>query len=130
MNVSPYVNRAGGSKRLFENKNFKSPFSVEIANDVAEFGVDPAKYVFAAAYAGVIDGEDQYFIGRVPRHDCLKEKAADWSFRGKDDAWLEHPEAATPMINARFTDSNETNWKITGTYSVQWHALYVHRANG
>jgi len=54
----------------------------------------------------------------VPKARLPEGKAADWSFSGKDDAWLEHPEAATPMINARFTDSNETNWKITGTYSV------------
>jgi hypothetical protein len=100
-----------GTRRLFTSQHFKSPSFIETAEGASKdaFRASPDECVFAVAYAGVIDGEDQYFVARAPKAKLPEGNATDWTFLDKEGAWVGNPEAAAPMINSRVTDSGGIN---------------------
>lgn len=109
-----------GNKQLFANRSFGPTFFISLANDAStvEFGFSSKEYAFVASRAGLIGGEDKYYIGRISNERLSRADPRDWTFLGKDGSWTENPAAAEPMVNARFLDSSGSNWKITSTYSV------------
>lgn len=110
----------GQQERLFSSGKFQAAAFIE--GDKAaiggSFGVDAGQYVFAVAHAGLIDGEEQYFLARVPSSKLAAGNGAEWSFMDKDGAWVGDPDAAAAMVNERFSDSEGANWKITNSYSI------------
>lgn len=81
------------------------------------FAANPKEYVYAASYAGVIEGEDKYFIGRASIARLSKLSAEDWSFLKKDFTWGALAEAA-PLSSSGWLGPDRANWKTMNSYSV------------
>ena len=113
------LNSPLASKRLFADDRFKLPSFVEIPDEVitAELGPSSKGYAFAVARAGIVGGEDQYFLGRVPNLKLSQGDIADWTFLDMRGDWG-NLDAAVPLINAQSTDSAGATWKITSAYSI------------
>jgi hypothetical protein len=82
-----------------------------------DLGVKSAEYAYATAYAGVIDGEDQYFVARAPIAKLPQIDVADWSFHQSDYSWGPL-EGAAPMSSNGKLGPDGANWKTMNTYSV------------
>ena len=111
------------------SKLFRSPVFIAIADGASgpTLGETPEEDAFAAAYAGVIQGEDGYFIGKAPKVRLAQGMTPDWRFLGRDGLWTSNPNVSVPIVNARIMDSTQSNWKITSTYAVDG-SIYVFSA--
>jgi hypothetical protein len=75
-------------------------------------------FIYAAAYAGEVDGEDTYIVGRVQTEKFREGNAADWSFMRGDGSWTSDLQSADPKANTTQLGPDGANWKTMNSYSV------------
>src|SRR5262249_10975731 len=66
-----------GEAALFRGTKFSAASFIAYSKDYESIIGKADQYIFAAAYAGIIDGEDSYIVGRVPVGKLANKKAAD-----------------------------------------------------
>jgi hypothetical protein len=86
-------------------------------------GGKPGEYLFAASFGGIIDGTDQYLVGRIPATKLPTSDTRDWSVLQADFSWgnLEH---ARPKPNSTGLGPDGANWKLMNAYAIDG-ALYM-----
>jgi hypothetical protein len=105
----------GGSK-------FSSPALVFYDKQFEDgLGLKPREYLYAAAYNGVLDGVDQYVLGRFPK--AMVTESNGWSFLQPDYSWG-GLQSAAPMANSLRIGPDGANWKLMNAYAVDG-ALYM-----
>jgi hypothetical protein len=108
-------NIPGGSR-------FSSPSLVYYNKQFEDgLGLKPREFLYAAAYVGVLDGLDQYILGRIPKAIVAEPKA--WSFLQVDFSWGPL-KAAGPLPNSLRLGPDGANWKLMNAYAVDG-ALYM-----
>jgi hypothetical protein len=106
-------------KPLFSSTKFVAPSFIAFRKKVeSALGGKPGEYVYAAANSGVIDGEDQYIVARVPAKRLQRADVADWSFLQKDSSFNVDLNGATPSPNSVALGADGGNWKTMNSYSV------------
>jgi hypothetical protein len=74
-----------------------------------------ADYLYAASYAGVSAGGDNYIVGRVPR--AKVGDSTQWSFLQSDFSWGSL-KTAGPLPNSLRLGPDGANWKLMNAYAV------------
>src|SRR5205807_1706204 len=92
-------------------------FIVWSKREEAGLNARPGEYIYAAAYQGVIDGEDQYQVARVPTAKWPRISPSDWKFHQSDYSWGPL-ESATPLSSNGTLGPDAANWKTMNAYSV------------
>jgi hypothetical protein len=110
-------------RSLARGGRFSSPSFISYGRIESLLGGKPGEYVYAASYGGVVDGRDNYVVGRVAKVKLAAFNAADWSFQQPDDSWG-LLETAGLWPNTSYRGPDGANWKTTNTYSVDG-ALYM-----
>lgn len=111
------------NRRVPAGPGFREISFISLPESYEEDQEDPfhapaGAYGYAVAEAGVVDGEDQYFVAKARTSTLAKSNPAAWGFLDKNGMWTANRDAAFPMPNARFTNGAGINWKITNSYSV------------
>lgn len=83
----------------------------------------PGEYVYASSYTSVVNGRDNYLVGRVAKTKLAASNAADWSFEQPNGSWGPL-ETAGQFPNTSYLGLDGANWKTTNSYSVDG-ALYM-----
>ena len=103
---------------VIEASRFRRPhFIVWSKQYESDLAFNPKEYVYVASHAGLIGGEDQYFIARAPSNNLSELNPADWSFLQKDYSWG-GIKGASPISRAGWFGPDGANWKTTNAYSV------------
>jgi len=95
----------------FQSGYARSPLSEGDFND----------HVFISAYAGLVDNEDRYIIGRIAKDKLTHASTQDWTFSSSEDdlgGWTRSPKDAKPLINNFGLGPDMANWKTMNSYSV------------
>jgi len=103
---------------LFHGASFSSPRFIAYRKDYESFMGKASEYVFAAAYAGIVDGEDHYLIGRAPLSQLAANRISDWQFQQKDYTWKADLATAGSTTNDTSIGPDGANWKVMNAYSV------------
>lgn len=109
---------SGGGNDLFKGTRFGAPTFISFRKEFESAMGSPEEYAFAAAYAGVVDGEASYVLGRVPIQRLARRDVRDWSFRQADWTWKTDLSAAARTSNSTGLGPDGANWKTTNSYSV------------
>jgi hypothetical protein len=96
---------------------FSAPSFISYGEMEALYGGEPGEYVYASSYAGVVNGRDNYVVGRVAKVKLLTSTPTDWSFQQPDGSWGPL-EKAGPFPNTSYLGSDGANWKTMNTYAV------------
>jgi len=113
-----WTKNAPGEAALFRGTKFSAPSFISYSKDYESIIGKADEYIFAAAYAGIVDGEDSYIVGRVPVGKLANKKAADWSFEDRDGSWKANPDTVAPSPNSSGLGPDGANWKTMNTYSL------------
>lgn len=114
-----WANVSEKGRPLFRGTRFSAPTLIAYREyQLGLFGNHADEYIYAAAYAGIHDGEDGYLIGRVPKDRLAAGDTRDWDFRQKKGGWAADLSAAQVSANSTFVGPDRANWKTTNTYSV------------
>lgn len=111
------VNAPG--KSLAHGARFSAPAFISYGQMEALYGGEPGEYVYASSYAGVVNGRDNYLIGRVKKTKLADSDAADWFFQQPDGSWGDSVESAGRFPNTSYLGPDGANWKTMNSYSVE-----------
>ena len=110
------------SKVPSDGSKFSAPSIISLSKVYEDaFGGKATDYLYAASYAGVSEGADNYIIGRIPR-----TKATDWSawvYLQSDSSWGSL-NTAGPLPNSLGLGPDGANWKLMNAYAVD-DVLYM-----
>ena len=99
-----------------DGSTFRSPSLIYLSKVYEDaFGGGATAYLYAASYAEVSAGTDNYVVGRIPR-----SKLADstrWSFLQRDFSWGSL-ETAGRSPNSLRLGPDGANWKLMNAYAV------------